>query len=104
MAILVIVIALGIASRSSAIDAVLKPLVAVRPEMARPRFKSISKSTPKRPSTPNRRGTPNFRSFSIMDPRNAIPQRRLAKSAHLHALKPLRADDTEVTDVEDTII
>jgi hypothetical protein len=109
MTILIIVIALGVASRTSAIDAVLRPIVAearrrsIRQPVLSP---PIRKQTPKRPTTPSRRkpqNLPTFRSFStVIDQPRAPVQRKLAKSAHLHAL-PSKHEVDSVADVEESL-
>jgi len=138
---MIVVIILGVASRTSAIDAVLRPIVTeaqrrrcvykldrthgpltgLRIDMGADRPPAVigqglpnpldesrlkPKGTPRRPSTPAKRRpvsamNPNFRSFGSLDhlgstprPRSSLPRpsghRRLARSAHLHAIDPKR--------------
>lgn len=114
--IIIVIIVLGVASRSNTIDALLKPLLAE----ARRRKKSFHISSEKSPISaklPIRRKTPNIprsistsvdffplspRPRSSMPPRS-IPNRRIARNAHLHAAKPREVDRASASEVEDDV-
>lgn len=97
--IIIVIIVLGVASRSTTIDALLRPLMAE----ARRRKRSLhAEKTP-------RRKTPIPRSTSVdfplsPRPRSSLPRphRRIARNAHLHAIK-VKEDWASASEVDEEV-